>query len=126
MEKVVIGLDRTLDGTGSCQSLEQTLGLILIIHNIFAQLKLTENLIFVEKNEFLILPVRLLESRPPGVGHRPPWQSWSSRSSSSTSGILKVTRNTNQLPSHQILFTSAAESGIVLQNFGHNLKKTVP
>ena len=42
MEKVVIGLDRTLDGTGSCQSLEQTLGLILVIHNIFAQLKLTK------------------------------------------------------------------------------------
>ena len=113
MEKVVIGFDRTLDGTGGCQSLEQTFGLILIIHNIFAQLKIDEKKLKIEKKwNFYSLPVRLLELRPPGVGHRPPWQSWSSRSSSSTSGILKVTRNTNQLPSHQILFTSAAESGI--------------
>ena len=72
-----------------------------------------------KKWNFYSLPVRLLELRPPGVGHRPPWQSWSSRSSSWTSGILKVTRNTNQLPSHQFLFTSAAESGIGLQYLRH-------
>lgn len=54
MEKVVIGFDRTLDGTGGCQSLEQTFGLILIIHNIFAQLKIDEKKLKLEKKmEFL-------------------------------------------------------------------------
>ena len=55
MEKVVIGFDRTLDGTGGCQSLEQTFGLILIIHNIFAQLKIDEKKLKLEKNGIFIL-----------------------------------------------------------------------